>query len=202
MTTETENKAAGNEQEQSVLPTVLAGAGILAVAALLIFWPSDDDAKTEGAKAQKAKAGAVAAADDGAAAAGGAGGRGVASRPVDAPTTPATRRMNPDIKLPSTRGMAPAIPEAAPADPPPDATPDEKIAFYEKRLEQAVLNRDNRKKFADKLPDVKARIEASPNAAQQLQTFEQREKIVQENLSKAEAEVAEIERKLAELRGA
>ena len=47
MTTDTKQASkAEDDEEQSFLPTLLAGAGILAVAALLIFWPSDDAAKT------------------------------------------------------------------------------------------------------------------------------------------------------------
>jgi len=204
MTTETDteqgSKKAADEEEQSFLPTVLAGAGILAVAALLIFWPSDDDAK-KGAADGSGKGKTSASARRGGAE--GAAGRaaGVGARSVDAATTPPKHRMNPAIKLPANNGMAPAMPEAAPKDPPPEATDPEKIAFYEKRLELAVRLRDNRKKFADRLPKTKERIEASPNPAASLATYEQRKKIVEDNYAKAQADVEDIEAKLSELRG-
>ena len=200
MTTETKQgseAASRDDEEQSVLPTVLAGAGILAVAALLIFWPSDDEAKA-GAGGAKDKAGQVA--DGGGANAAAARAAGVGAREVDAPTTPNSRHRNPAIKLPPNVGMSPGMPEPAPKDPPADATTDEKIAFYEKRLEQAIRVRENRQKFKERLPSVRERIENGPNAAQQLETFEQRKKIVEDNYDKAVAEVEDIERKLAELR--
>ena len=190
-----------DEEEQSFLPTVLAGAGILAVAALLIFWPSDDPAKDGASADGKGQASASAR---GGGAEGGAAGRaaGVAARPSDAPTTAArSQRINPAIKLPQTRGMAPTTPEAVHADPPPGATVDEQIAFYEGRLEAAIRMRDNRKKFYDRLPALKQRIESSPNPEQSMETFERRKQIVEDNYEKAKAEVERLEGKLAELRG-
>lgn len=202
MTTESTKapEAAKNEdEEQSALPTILAGAGILAVAALLIFWPSSDDAE-----GKDGKGGAAASAQAEGGRAGGAGARaaGVGSRSIDAPTTPgASGRRNPDIKLPEGgRGMAP-MPEALPKDPPPTATHDEKIAFYEQRLEQAIRVRDTRKKFVDRLPQVQARVEAAPNPDEGMKAFEKRKQIVEDNYAKALADVEEIERKLAQLRG-
>jgi hypothetical protein len=204
MTTETEKAPeTPNDEEQSFLPTVLAGVGILAVAALLIFWPSDDDSK--GGKASKDKANATAKAKGAAAKGGaGAGGRaaGVGKREVDAATKrEGSGTRNPAIKLPAGgRGMAP-MPEALPKDPPENATADDKIAFYEKRLDAALRLQESRKKFADRLPQVQARIEASPNPEQGMKTFEQRKTIVEDNYAKAKAEVETIEGKLAELRG-
>lgn len=201
MTTDTQKASeAEKDEEQSILPTVLAGLGILAVAALLIFWPSGDESSADNSSAQN---GANAA--DGSSQAGGKGrgGRaaGVGSRSVDAATKPDARgRGNSNLRGVIGGGIAPA-PEAAPKDPPPGASLDDKIAFYEKRLEQALRVRDSRKKFADKLPDVKARIEASDNPEKGLQTFERRKKIVEENYEKAKRDVEEIENKLAELRG-
>lgn len=204
MTTETQKASdapRAEDEEQSFLPTVLVGAGILAVAALLIFWPSDDDAK--GSKDGQGRAAAGASDRSAGGADGGPSARaaGVAARRTDAPSTPNSRRINPAIKLPQTRGMAPTMPEAAPADPPPDATPDEQIAFWEARLESATRARDNRKKFYDRLPAIKQRIESSTNPEQSMETFERRKTIVEDNYNKAEAEVERIEGKLAALRG-
>lgn len=183
-----------------MLPTVLAGLGILAVAALLIFWPSGDESSPGKGDAQN-----DANVADGSSQAGGKGpgGRaaGVGSRSVDAATKPDARgRGNPNLRGVAGGGMAP-VPEAAPKDPPPGASLGDKITFYEKRLEQALRVRDSRKKFVDKLPDVKARIEASDNPDKGLKTFERRKKIVQDNYEKAKLDVEEIEGKLAELRG-
>ncbi len=207
MTTETpkaietaKETEAQKEEEQSLLPTVLAGAGILAVAALLIFWPSGDGDKAKEA-ADKADA---AASGQSAGAAGGPGSRaaGVGARQIDAATTPEGRSTrNPAIKLPAGgRGVAP-MPEALPRDPPENASTGDKIAFYEKRLEQAERVRDTREKFVERLPETKARIEASPNPEKGLEAFEKRKKIVEDNYEKAKKEVEEIEAKLAALTG-
>ncbi len=202
MTTETQEASkAENEEEQSFLPTVLAGAGILAVAALLIFWPSDDGAKGDAAGGANGKTAAANGSKNGGR---GKGGRaaGVGSRSVDAATKPdGSGRRNPAIKMPAAaRGMAP-VPEALPEDPPASASVDDKIAFYEKRLEQAIQARDQRKKFTERLPAVQARIESSPNPEEGMQAFEKRKKLVEDNYEKAKLKVEEIEGKLAELQG-
>lgn len=205
MTTETPKAAdktpeTAKDEDSSLLPTVLAGAGILVVAALLIFWPSGED-EAEGKGAGKA---AAAAEGKGEAGEGGPAGRaaGVGARAIDAPTTPEGRSTrNPAIKMPAGgRGMAP-VPEAVPKDPPAEASTADKIAFYEKRLEQAIRVRDTRQKFVERLPDVKARVESSPNPDEGMKAFEKRKTIVEDNYTKAQADVAEIEKKLAELRG-
>lgn len=206
MTTETPKAAdkaseKPKDEEQSLLPTVLAFAGILVVAGVLIFWPSDD----KGDEGGEDKAAAAAADGKGK---GGAGGGpagqagGVGARQVDAATTPEGRAArNPAIKMPPTaRGMAP-MPEAMPKDPPADAPVADKIAFYEKRLEQAERLVETRKKFVDRLPDVKARVETGPNPEEGLKAFEKRKAIVEDNYAKAQADVADLEKKLAELRG-
>jgi hypothetical protein len=188
------------DDEKSLLPTVLAFAAILVVAGLLIFWPSGD----EDAEGRDAKSVAAGAEGGGAGGADGPSGRagGVGARQIDAATTPQGRgTRNPAIKMgPQGRGMAP-MPEALPKDPPADAPVADKIAFYEKRLEQAIRIRDTRKKFVERLPEVKTRVESSPNPAQGLEAFEKREKIVEDNYAKAQADVEDLEKKLAELRG-
>jgi hypothetical protein len=204
MTTETPKAAdktpdQAKDEEQSLLPTVLAGAGILAVAALLIFWPSDDG-KGKGA-ADKA---AATAADGKGGVEGGPAGRaaGVGTRQIDAATAPGgSGTRNPAIKLPPAgRGMAP-VPEAMPKDPPAEAPVTDKIAFYEKQLEQAKSVRDTRQKFVERLPEVQARVENSPDPVKGMEAFEKRKKIVEDNYAKAQADVEEIEQKLAALRG-
>lgn len=187
------------DEQQSMLPTVLAFAAILLVAGALIFWPSGDS--DDAGKPSKTAAAAAGKGGDGE---GGPAGKaaGVGARQIDAATTPEGRgTRNPAIKMPpGARGMAP-MPEAMPKDPPADATPEEKIAFYEKRLEQAIRLRDTRKKFVDKLPDVQARVESSPNPTEGMKAFEKRKAIVEENYTKAQQDVTDLEKKLAELRG-
>ncbi|MCX4242827.1 hypothetical protein [Paraliomyxa miuraensis] len=201
MTTETKkaSEATPADEEQSALPTILAGAGILAVAALLIFWPSGDDAKGKGS--EKATAGNQAGAADGKGA--GAGGRaaGVGARSVDAATSLPSTRRNSAIKLPAGGNGIAEMPEPQPQDPPPTATKDEKIAFYEKRLEQAQRVLEARQKFVDRLPQVQARVEASDKPEEGMKAFEKRKKIVEDNLAKAKQDLEEIEGKLAQLRG-
>jgi hypothetical protein len=204
MTTETPKAAdktpeSAKDEDSSLLPTVLAGAAILVVAALLIFWPSGEG-EDKGKTADKAAAAAGGKGE----AEGGQGGRaaGVGAREIDAPTTPEARgTRNPAIKMPAGgNGMAP-VPEAVPKDPPAEASTTDKIAFYEKRLEQAVRIRDTRKKFVDRLPEVQARVESSPNPDEGMKAFAKRKTIVDDNYAKAQADVADIEKKLAELRG-
>lgn len=205
MTTETPKAAdkaseKPKDEEQSLLPTVLAFAGILVVAGVLIFWPSDD-------KGDEGEGKAAAAAAEGKGKGGAGGGpagqaAGVGARQVDAATTPEGRgTRNPAIKMPpAARGMAP-MPEAMPKDPPADAPVADKIAFYEKRLEQAERLVETRKKFVDRLPDVKARVETGANPEEGMKAFEKRKAIVEDNYAKAQADVADLEKKLAELRG-
>lgn len=206
MTTETKKASetppktdSSKEEDQSALPTILAGAGILAVAALLIFWPSGDDSKGQGADGKTA-AGSQADGGNGKRADGRAA--GVGSRSIDAAKTPeGVGRRNPDIKLPAGRGGIAPMPEALPKDPPPTATHDEQIAFYQKRLEQAQRVLEARQKFVDRLPQVQARVEASNNPEEGMMAFEKRKKIVEDNLAKAKQDVEDIEGKLTALRG-
>nr|MCH9686992.1 hypothetical protein [Deltaproteobacteria bacterium] len=151
MTTDTDKASpAQDEEDGSILPTVLAGAGILAVAALLIFWPSDDDAS----KSANAGGGKTGVSEANGGKAGGPRGRaaGVGARPSDAATPrPSSSTRNPAIKFPEgAHGMAP-MPEEQAKDPPAGASTSDKIAFYEKRLDAAIIARDSRKKFADRL---------------------------------------------------
>lgn len=184
------------ESEGGLLPAILAGAGILAVVALLVFGPSssDDDVDPEVVENGGAAAGAQGR--------GGAAGRGgVQAREVDDPArrTRGGAKLNPQIKLPPM-GMAPEIPAPQP-DPPPDASTEEKIDWYERKLDEAIRMRESRKKFAERLPKMRERIEQSDNPEEQLAAFESRKKQVEENYAKARARVEELETKLAELRG-
>lgn len=202
MTTETDPRSDGDE-EQSFLPTILAGAAILAIAALLIFWPSDeDDAKAAqaDAKGQAARAGSSAQGRQSGAGGGGSA-KGVARRDFDAATQPAGRgRLNPAVKTVTGKGMAPP-PEAMPEHPPANASTEDKIAFYEKRLEAAIRNRDHRKLNTERLARAKERAESQDNPQAALAAFERRKEIVQSNYEKAKKDVEDLEATLAELRG-
>lgn len=186
------------EKEGGLLPAILAGAGILAVVGLLVFGPSGKDDEDDSAKSADA-AGAVAARGaKGAAASRG----GIAAREVDDPARRADRsrgKLNPAVKLPPM-GMAPEVP--AQSDEPPDfASVEEEIAWYERKLDEAERMLDYRKKFAERLPQVREKLEKGDNPEQQLAAFESRKKQVEENYEKAQARVEEIEAKLSELKG-
>jgi len=176
---------------------VMVGVGLLvAVFAIIALWPSDDAKKGGG------KGGATASRTGGAAgaiAAAGEGEGGVKPRAYDEPQQSRTGARNPAVKLPPV-GMAP---DTVPQDdkPPVFQNTAEEIAWYEKKLVSAQKNLESRKKFVDRLPAVRERIEKGPDAEKQLEAFEGRSKIVKDNYDRAVAMVAELERKLTELRG-
>lgn len=188
--------------EGGLVPAILAGAGILAVVGLLVFWPSgDDDAKNakqdDKAAAKAGKRGGAAGRDSGANA---RGGGGVAARAVDdaTPGSSAVGKVNANL-LPKKVGMAPGLPQEEP--PPKFDNVEEEIAWYEKRLEKANEQLENRKKNMERLAKTKQTAEESPDPGPALARYEKSKKIVEGNLKKAEAKVAEIETKLSELRG-
>ena len=189
-------EGASEEKEGGLFPAILAGAGILAIVGVLAFYPDGDDASGSGSGAGGANGGASAAG----AAAGLAAGRG-GVQPREADKANANRaveaRVNPAIKLPAP-GMAPSVPP--PEEPPMFTTREEEIAWYERKLETAIQMRESRKKFADRLPKVRERIERSDNPDAQLEAFESRKKIVEQNYEKAQQRVEELEQKLADLR--
>lgn len=185
------------EGNKSMLPVLIGGAAILAVFALIAFWPGKSS--TSGSDGDKK---AAAAGQDGdRQGKGGAGQGGVQARDYDEPSAPERPgRRNPAVRLPNV-GMSPEAPAPKDDTPPVFASKAEEIAWYERRLEQANEVLSARQKFAERLPKVKEKIEQAPNSEQQLQAFEQRKKIVEDNYAKAQADVADIEKKLAQLRG-
>jgi hypothetical protein len=183
------------DKEGGLMPAIVAGAGILAVVAVLALWPSGDDKAAAGDNAARASADGAAGA--GARAAGAKRG-GVQPRDADAADRGVKYgKVNPAVKLPAV-GIAPGVPP--PEEPPDFKNKEQEIAWYEKKLDQAMELRETRKKNVDHLPKVRERIEASDNPQEELATFESREKIVEENYAKAQERVEEIEAKLAELR--
>jgi len=185
-----------DEEGGGLLPAIVVGAGILLVAALLIFDFGGSD-KAEG------KDGASSAQADGSAK-GGRNGRagkgGVESRPYDAAKNNPESRINPKVRLANV-GMAPQTTAPPPEKPPVFNNKEEEIAWLEKKLASAEQARDSRKLNVKRLADVKARIESGPNPTEQLKDFEGRKKIVENNYDKAVEKVEELEAKIAELRG-
>jgi ribosomal protein L15 len=176
---------------------ILVGVGLVAaVLAIIALWPGDEKGRGDKRGASAAEragrsAGAIAAA--------GEGEGGVKARNYDEPSAARTGARNPAVKLPPV-GMAP---DRAPEDdtPPVFESKEAEIAWYEKRLDAAKKQADSRRKFVDRLPAVRERIEKGPDPDKQLEAFEGRSRIVKDNYDKALAKVVELEKKLAELRG-
>lgn len=183
------------------MPAILAGAGILAVVGLLVFWPSGDEdaknAKQDDKAASRAGSKASGAARSNADGARGQG--GVAARTVDdaTPRSSAVGKVNPAL-LPKKVGMAPGIPQEEP--PPKFDNVQDEIAFYEKRLEKAKEELGNREKNVERLAKTKQAAEDSPDPTAAMARYEKSKKIVEDNLAKAKKKVADIEEKIASLR--
>ena len=101
--------------------------------------------------------------------------------------------------LPKSVGMAPGLPEEEP--PPKFKNVDDEIAWYEKKLDTASTQVEARRKNTARLTKMKEKAEDSPDPGAAMARYEKSKKIVEDNLTKAEAKVATIEKKLAELRG-
>ena len=187
--------------EGGLVPAILAGAGILAVVGLLVFWPSgDEDAKNttqddKSAARANSKSGSAARANGDAA----RGQGGVAARTVDdaTPGSSAVGKINPSL-LPKNVGMAPGIPQEEP--PPKFNNVEDEIAFYEKRLEKARTELESREKNVERLAKTKQAAEDSPDPAAAMARYEQSKKIVEDNLAKAKKKIADLEEKLTSLR--
>jgi hypothetical protein len=189
--------------EGGLVPAILAGAGILAVVGLLVFWPSgDDDAKSakdgdkQSASAKSRQRGGGKGKDSAAA----RGGGGVAARAVDdaTPGSSVSGKVNPAL-LPKKVGMAPGLPQEEP--PPKFENVEDEIAWYENKLEKANTQLEARERNVERLAKSKQKAEDSPDPGQALVRYERSKKIVEGNLEKAKTKVAEIEKKLSELRG-
>lgn len=187
------------------MPAILAGAGILAVVALLVFWPSGDgDADKDGRSASKAgdSAGSARAGAKGGRN-GAAGGGGVAPRSADDPSKLAAGgvggKRNPAVPRLEGMGMAPGVPSEEP--PPKFNSVDEEITWYEGKLDAANTLLETRQKAVDRLPKAKERAAQGDNAEDQLARLAAREGTITQNLERAQAKVDKLEAKLAELRG-
>jgi hypothetical protein len=173
-----------------MLPALLAGAGILLVAGLFIFGGDDEkaadktkDQKTATADAQKA---------------GRAG--GVGSRQIDdaTQTSKPKPRLNPRIaNAVVTEGMAPSPNKKE--EPTSFESTDAEIAYWEEELRAAESNLDIRQRAAEMAPATAEKIREKGNA-DEIAQIERRLEVVNDNLEKAKARVAEVEAKLEALR--
>jgi hypothetical protein len=181
------------EEPQGSLGAVLIGGAILLIAALLIFWPSSDTARSGGADGKGGRGDAQAAngvdGDD----AGGSGrSRGIAPREVD----PVAARPAPRVReglLAPTNGMA-MMPTR---EPEPTSFPSvaAEIAYLEKQLAEARTNLEARTVF---LQRMKRMQQEAPISEHERTTA--RAKVVQDNYDKAQSRVDDIEYKLKLLR--
>lgn len=177
-----------------MLPALLAGAGILAVAALFIFGGDDevkDASEAKDAKTQSANTHNSAAGPKG----------GVAARQTDKANESARPRpkLNPRIAdAVVTEGMAP-VPNKKP-EPTSWDSADEEIAYWEEELLQANRMLEIRQRAVEHVPvqEQKIREQGTP---EDLAEFQQRKQVVNDNLEKAQARVDEVSLKLEKLRG-
>ena len=176
-----------------MLPALLAGAGILAVAALFIFGGDDEkEAKqAKDAKTQQQQASSQSAKDPSG---------GVASREVDAATPSRPKpKLNPRIaNAVVTEGMAP-VPNKKP-DPTSWDSVDAEIAYWEEALVDANRMLAIRQQASERVPGEEERIRQN-GTPEDLAEFQGRKQVVADNLEKAQARVDEISLKLQQLRG-
>lgn len=175
-----------------MLPALLAGAGILAVAALFIFGGDDEKTAKEvkDAKAQQASAQAK-----------GGSNRGIASRQADdaTQTSRPKPRLNPRIAdAVVTDGMAP-VPNKKP-EPTSWGSVAEEIAYWETQLRDANRMLAVRETASGHVPAQEQRIREN-GTPEDLAEFQVRKQVVADNLAKAQARVQEVELKLSKLRG-
>jgi hypothetical protein len=175
-----------------MLPALLAGAGILAVAALFIFG-GDDEKEAKQAKDPKAQQASAQRA-------GGPKG-GVAGRQADdaTHTSRPKPKLNPRIAdAVVTDGMAP-VPNKKP-EPTSWGSVAEEIAYWEKELSEANRMLEMRQQSSDRVPAQEERIRQN-GTPDELAQYQARKQVVAENLAKAQARVQEVELKLSKLRG-
>lgn len=180
-----------------MLPALLAGAGILAVAALFIFGDSDEAKQAD----KDGQANAASASANASANAGSQPAAGVRARQVDGAdkTARVQPKLNPRIaNAIVTEGMAPTpnkpeVPESFPSK-------DAEIAYWEQELDKATAMLETRQRAQDRIPRKEQEIRET-GTPEELADFERRKQIVANNLQRATDRVDEIEEKLVALRG-
>lgn len=190
-----EAKAQQSETEGGALWAMLVGGAILVIAGLLIFWPGADVAGNKSG-GRGAEGGAQAQA--GQASAGGAGGVALGVAPGEA--DPARARTNERV----THGILPAGDGGLTLAPPRPAEPEptsfdsvaEELRYFEKKLEKARYDLSQRTTFLER--SRKARDSAAtPELKDQA---ERRHQIVEQNYNTANKAVADLEKKVAEIK--
>lgn len=174
-----------------MLPALLAGAGILLVAGLFIFGGDDEQAADKTKDQKTATATAQQAGRTG----------GVAARPTDAAnrTSQPKPKLNPRIaNAVVSEGMAPSPTKKE--EPTSFDSKEDEIAYWEEELRAAEANLAIRQRAAELAPGTAAKIREKGNA-DEIAQIERRLEVVNDNLEKAKARVAEVEGKLEELRG-
>lgn len=177
------------DEPQGSLGAVLIGGAILAIAALLIFWPDSESASQTGAGGKNG------AGQQGSNVAGGGPGgvaRGIQPREID----PAEARTGPQVReglLAPTNGLA-MMPQRPPE---PTSFPNTaaEIAHVEKKLAEARTNLESRTLFLERMKKQKEQASVS-----EMDRINQRAKVVQDNYDKAVDRVTDLEHKLAELK--
>jgi hypothetical protein len=179
----------GPEEPQGSLGAVLIGGAILLIAGLLIFWPGSDSASKTGAGADGKGAGV-----QGSNVAGGGPGGGLASGIKPREVDPAEGRTHSQAAFAApTNGLA-MMPTSKP-EPTSFPSAAAEIAYFEKKLEQAERDLVSRTTFLERMKRIQEKAPISEHDRNV-----RRAKIVQENYDKAVARVAELEKKIAELR--
>lgn len=179
-----------------MLPALLAGAGILAVAGLFIFGGDDNGKQASAGKQDQQSVNAASAsakADPKS---------GIAERSVDGAdqTARVQPKLNPRIaNAIVTEGMAPTphkepVPESFPSK-------EAEIEYWEAQLVKANSVLESRTRSSDYALKAEQRIREN-GTPDELEDFERRKEIVSSNLERAKARVTEIETKLEELNGA
>jgi len=179
------------EEGGSMLPTLLAGAGILIVAGLMIFWP---DSSTQ---ATKKAGGPNAASHEGAKGAVSSRG-GVAAREADeAKAAPAKKyKVNPRLRPATQMGMSPNPPSN---EPPEFNDADEELEYWRTQLSEAKRVLGLREKAIERLPQIREQIMAGNDPEGGLKAFEKRETVIHDNLGKQKDKVKELEEKVGAL---
>ncbi len=178
-----------------MLPALLAGAGILAVAGLFIFG-GDDDAKQASEAKDKQSVNASSSSRSGEPKG------GVAERRVDGAdkSSRPTPKLNPRIaNAVVTEGMAPTPHK----EPVPDSFPSKEaeIEYWEAQLVKATSLLESRERSTSHVPKAEERVREN-GTPEEIADFERRKEIVAANLARAKDRVAEVEAKLAEPNGA
>jgi hypothetical protein len=182
-----DNEAAGG----GMLPALLAGAGILAVAALFIFGGDDERDATENQDGQAAHS---SSAQTGANPKGGVAARQSDQARNDGRPKP---RLNPRLAdAIVTEGMAP-MPNKKP-EPTSWGSVDEEIAYWEDQLREANRMLEIRERASEHVPKQEEKIREG-GTPEDLAQFQQRKAIVADNLARAQGRVTEVELKLEKL---